>query len=234
MATLAQVIANRANAQLSTGPKTEEGKARAAENSFKDGFYAKAFVVRGDEQEAFDEMRDTLEATLQPLDIVSYDLFSQILHAAWNLHRLRELENKLYAASADPFDDAASQHKLEQIARHRTRFERSHRTALNLYQAHFTNMFNAVGSLPHTVVGSAPLIVSVHGVHRAHRNAQRLYRREDLLSPEELAKEKKEQERARQERVRKMGPAMGSDGRSYYADGTLADDRPRKSGPRIL
>ncbi len=35
MATAAQILANQANAQQSTGPKTEAGKARASRNSLK-------------------------------------------------------------------------------------------------------------------------------------------------------------------------------------------------------
>ncbi len=213
MATVAQSMANRANALHSTGPNTEAGKARSSENSFKHGFYAKAFVVRDDEQEAFDQMLEAHEDALKPMDVISHDLFSQVLHAAWNLHRLRELENKLYAESANPFADAATAHQLEQIARHRTRFERSHRTALKQYQDHYTNMFNVVGALPGGMTMKDPLILDVHSVHRARRNVLQLYRREDLLTPEELAKEKEEQERAAQERMRKVDPAMASDRR---------------------
>ena len=40
MASPAQIAANRANAQRSTGPRTEQGKARAASSSFKHGLYA--------------------------------------------------------------------------------------------------------------------------------------------------------------------------------------------------
>jgi hypothetical protein len=36
-----QVAANRSNAGKSTGPKTPEGKARASQNAFKTGAYAK-------------------------------------------------------------------------------------------------------------------------------------------------------------------------------------------------
>ena len=44
MATAAQIEANRRNAQMSTGPKTEAGKARASLNSLKHGERAKVVV----------------------------------------------------------------------------------------------------------------------------------------------------------------------------------------------
>ena len=44
MATAAQIEANRRNAQMSTGPKTVSGKARASLNSLKHGERAKVVV----------------------------------------------------------------------------------------------------------------------------------------------------------------------------------------------
>ena len=45
MATTAQVFANQANAQHSTGPVTPEGKARASQNAAAPGvFSASAFI----------------------------------------------------------------------------------------------------------------------------------------------------------------------------------------------
>ena len=58
MATEAQVIANTANAQLSTGPLTPEGKARSAGNATKLGFYAKqAVLLTEEDHQAFEALR---------------------------------------------------------------------------------------------------------------------------------------------------------------------------------
>ncbi len=43
MATSAQIAANQRNAQKSTGPKTEKGKARSRENALKHGL--RAFTI---------------------------------------------------------------------------------------------------------------------------------------------------------------------------------------------
>jgi hypothetical protein len=40
--TAAQLAASRANAQLSTGPRTEEGKRRSSLNAFRHGLTAKS------------------------------------------------------------------------------------------------------------------------------------------------------------------------------------------------
>ena len=40
MSSQAQIAANRANAQLSTGPRTEEGKAASSRNAYRHGLFA--------------------------------------------------------------------------------------------------------------------------------------------------------------------------------------------------
>jgi hypothetical protein len=60
MATEAQIEANRANAQKSTGPRTPEGKETAAPNALKHGLFARETVIRGEKEEEFEEYRDNL------------------------------------------------------------------------------------------------------------------------------------------------------------------------------
>ena len=49
MSTDAQVTANRANSLLSTGPKTEAGKARSATNALKTGLTGRTVLLPGDD-----------------------------------------------------------------------------------------------------------------------------------------------------------------------------------------
>lgn len=66
MSTEAQVTANRANAQHSTGPKFAEGKAAISWNAFRHGL-AGAFMILADElREDFDELYNGLRAKHQP------------------------------------------------------------------------------------------------------------------------------------------------------------------------
>ncbi len=58
--TTAQVLANRANAKLSTGPKTEAGKDKSSRNATTHGFYSKAFIVSDAERADFETLRDSL------------------------------------------------------------------------------------------------------------------------------------------------------------------------------
>ena len=51
MTTEAQIEANRANAQKSTGPRTPEGKATVAQNAVKHGLLARTAVLHGEDWE---------------------------------------------------------------------------------------------------------------------------------------------------------------------------------------
>jgi hypothetical protein len=57
-ATEAQIHANRANAQKSTGPRTPAGKAVVAQNAVKHGLSARLDVIRGEDQAEFDRHRE--------------------------------------------------------------------------------------------------------------------------------------------------------------------------------
>src|SRR6202023_281043 len=65
-----QIAANRANAALSTGPRTEAGKARSRLNSLKHGLLATEAVsaaLEGEpERAAFDHLTDRLENYYRP------------------------------------------------------------------------------------------------------------------------------------------------------------------------
>jgi hypothetical protein len=56
MATAKQIAANQANAQKSTGPKTEAGKAKSSLNHLSHGFTSNLFFMEGENQEEFQNL----------------------------------------------------------------------------------------------------------------------------------------------------------------------------------
>ncbi len=66
MSTKAQIIANRQNAQKSTGPCTTEGKAVASQNSVKHGLFARQSVISSESQADFCLERDRILSELVP------------------------------------------------------------------------------------------------------------------------------------------------------------------------
>jgi hypothetical protein len=96
MATRKQVAANRRNAQRSTGPKTPEGKAAVRLNALKHGLCAEDAVVFGEDEEAFDDLRDSFLDHLQPVGPLEAALVRQIVTAQWRLARCRKLETGFF------------------------------------------------------------------------------------------------------------------------------------------
>src|SRR5437870_1313569 len=62
----AQLAANRLNAQHSTGPKTEAGKAVSSLNNFRHGLAGKFMVLDWESEEEFDDLLENLRAEHQP------------------------------------------------------------------------------------------------------------------------------------------------------------------------
>src|SRR4051812_20332187 len=93
---VAKVEANRANAQSSTGPRTEEGKARSSQNALTHGLFSRQLVIRPEDHRAFDEMLASYTSELKPAGAMEKTVFDQLVHAAWNLQRVRILETELF------------------------------------------------------------------------------------------------------------------------------------------
>ena len=112
MATEAQIIANRRNAQKSTGPRTAEGKAVVAQNAVKHGLTGREVVVTGEDPGEFEFYRERRLAELDPIDEIETDLAERIVSLSWRLKRAERLQaaafDSLYARQkhcpCEPFD----------------------------------------------------------------------------------------------------------------------------------
>jgi len=93
---LAKLEANRKNAQLSTGPKSPEGKAAARWNAMKHGLLAKEVVIRtGDGRESkteFSALLTSLKEDLQPEGVLEEMLVEKIAVCYWRLRRALRCE----------------------------------------------------------------------------------------------------------------------------------------------
>jgi hypothetical protein len=101
MATAKQIQANRNNAKKSTGPRTEEGKARVAQNALKHGLLAGDAVLPGEDPAEFEAQLAALEADIQPVGALERELVRQIADAQWRMRRLSRLETAYLIAALD-------------------------------------------------------------------------------------------------------------------------------------
>jgi hypothetical protein len=98
MATEAQIEANRANAQKSTGPQTPEGKAIVSRNAVTHGLLARAGVLPGEDQHEFAAHREGLLQQLRPGAPLEEVLADQIVDLSWRLKRAGRDQEVAYAA----------------------------------------------------------------------------------------------------------------------------------------
>jgi hypothetical protein len=94
--------ANRANAQRSTGPTSDKGKATSSRNALKHGLTSKDVVIHPDHQVEFDDLVASLHTDFAPAGAAETVLFHQIVTAMWRLLRCDRVEAELAARTTEP------------------------------------------------------------------------------------------------------------------------------------
>lgn len=94
MASDAQILANRLNAQKSTGPRTIEGKDVASQNSVKHGLLAERDVITSESQADFDLYRHQILDELSPVSPMESMLAERIVTLSWRLKRAGRFQNQ--------------------------------------------------------------------------------------------------------------------------------------------
>ncbi|MGH6984867.1 MAG: hypothetical protein ACREEI_11645 [Stellaceae bacterium] len=91
-----QIEANRCNAQLSTGPKTADGRATARMNALKHGLTAQQIVLFDETPEDFEAFFSEIIAALKPGDPIETQLAERIAVCAWRLRRSYRIEAAMF------------------------------------------------------------------------------------------------------------------------------------------
>src|SRR2546423_1482567 len=94
MSTQAQIAANQANAQLSTGPRTTDGKARSSHNALKHALTSTSPVLPTEDPPPFQEFQVDIHQHLNPESSLQTTLAQQIIPTAWQLKRISESESR--------------------------------------------------------------------------------------------------------------------------------------------
>jgi hypothetical protein len=92
MASLAQITANRLNAQKSTGPRSEEGKAVSRFNALKHAASAKSLVIPGEDDSTLAQLAASYHEQFQPVGPEEALLVEKIVAADWTQRRMHRLE----------------------------------------------------------------------------------------------------------------------------------------------
>ncbi len=94
MSSQAQTLANRRNAQKSTGPRTTQGKAAVSQNAVKHGLLTRRDVISSESQADFDLYREHMLAELTPVSPMESMLAERIVTLSWRLKRVCRIQNQ--------------------------------------------------------------------------------------------------------------------------------------------
>jgi hypothetical protein len=93
----AQLAANRANAQSSTGPKSEQGKLVSSHNALKTGLTGRTIVLPTDDVAAYQTLVALINRKFTPANDIEQHLTQTIADTEWRLLRIPTLESGFYA-----------------------------------------------------------------------------------------------------------------------------------------
>jgi hypothetical protein len=96
MSTILQIAANRRNAQNSTGPRTQRGKAVSRFNALKTGIDARSLVIPGENPHTLESLTVEHYDRFQPAAPEQRFLVDAMITAEWQLRRLRKAEAQLW------------------------------------------------------------------------------------------------------------------------------------------
>ena len=102
MSTQAQIIANRRNAQKSTGPKSSRGRTAISNNALTNGFFARQAVISSEDQAEFDLYRQQFLEELSPETSMESMLAERIVNLSWRLIRVGRIQNQTIDALNTP------------------------------------------------------------------------------------------------------------------------------------
>jgi hypothetical protein len=105
-----QLAANRANAQLSTGPQTPEGKAKSCLNAVKTGLTGRTVLLPAEDAARYEQHVCDFFAELQPVGPRETELVRSLADTSWRVARIPALEMTIFAHGRIQFADQFADH----------------------------------------------------------------------------------------------------------------------------
>jgi len=122
--TTRQTKANHANSKLSTGPRSEDGKSRSAQNALQHGLTARAIVLPTEDPAAFESHTQKFLDEYQPKTPTETELVKALAGATWHLNRIDRIETALFSGAQQDLDLTRQFRTLSSLSMHRHRLSR--------------------------------------------------------------------------------------------------------------
>ncbi len=105
----AQLAANRSNAQLSTGPRSEIGKARSSKNNLKTALTGRTVLLPDDDADRYEQHLNTYRKIYEPVGERECEIVQSLADATWRLDRIPGLEEAIYVKGCNQFADQVAE-----------------------------------------------------------------------------------------------------------------------------
>ena len=175
MSTEAQIAANKANAQHSTGPKTDTGKTSSSQNNFRHGFAGGFRVLSWESAAEFNQLLQQLTHEHQPSTPTETLLVTQIAQSWWLRTRALSLQNECFSG------DSVDQKQLALYLRYQTTHERSfHKTLSELLKLRAEKRRSEIGFESQQLKQNRAREQAEFRQNRARQQAEAHARRQDL------------------------------------------------------
>src|SRR3982751_589307 len=112
---LKRLAANRANAQLSTGPTTSEGKAKSSLYAVKTGLTGRTVLLPSEDAAAYQAHVERFREELQPIGERETQLVQNLADTQWRLDRIPGLEFGLFALGRKRYADQFEEEEDPQV-----------------------------------------------------------------------------------------------------------------------
>ena len=149
MATIRQMEANKLNAQKSTGPKTEAGKAASSQNRLVHGFASRNFLLPDEDPAEFAALHEDFVAEYQPATVTEQVLVEKMATNHWLTLRAFCLQGEAFREEAQRTGKVGIPKTLGLLIRYYTTAERAfHRAHTELVKTQKERKKSEIGFEP--------------------------------------------------------------------------------------
>ena len=133
MSTSLQITANQENAQKSTGPRSDAGKAVSALNNFRHGFTGAFCILGWEDQDQYDLLYGGLLDDHHPSNTTEHLLVKTMAQSYWLRERALNLQQMCFRSEA-PMCEVDREKQLALYLRYQTTHDRAFNKALDQLQ----------------------------------------------------------------------------------------------------
>ena len=140
MSTEAQVNANRANSQHSTGPKTDAGKAISSHNAVTSALTGRTILLPNDDIPRYEKLAKEMIEFHKPAQYMEGLLVQSLTDTEWRLQRIPSLESALYGLGQREMGSTLSEDPQTMMLQIERQYDRQFRN-LRLQETRLRRMY---------------------------------------------------------------------------------------------